>query len=277
MLGQYFYNNSTRNVVVAFGTLFNTIQLHKKDGSGNIVQSMKVPLAYGPKQKWLSRLTEDPNLSKKVAVTLPRIGFEISGIAYDPARKLQKTVKVKKVADGIDNNQVKSGFMPVPYNINFELYVLSKNSDDALQIVEQILPFFQPDYTVTMKEIPELDIIRDVPIILNSVGYEDDYEGSFTSRRSIIYTLSFTAKYYMYGPVTASNVIRRVQVDQYADLPVNSPKREQRYSVTPTPSNVAPAAFDPSDEDNFGFNEVTSFFQDAKNYDEKTGTDTDDA
>ena len=277
MLGQYFYNNSTRNVVVAFGTLFNTIQLHKKDGSGNIVQSMKVPLAYGPKQKWLSRLTEDPNLSKKVAVTLPRIGFEISGIAYDPARKLQKTVKVKKVADGIDNEQVKSGFMPVPYNINFELYVLSKNSDDALQIVEQILPFFQPDYTVTMKEIPELDIIRDVPIILNSVGYEDDYEGSFTSRRSIIYTLSFTAKYYMYGPVTASNVIRRVQVDQYADLPVNAPKREQRYSVTPTPSNVAPTAFDPSDEDNFGFNEVTSFFQDAKNYDEKTGTDTDDA
>ena len=277
MLGQYFYNQSTRNVVVAFGTLFNTIQLHKKDGSGNIVQSMKVPLAYGPKQKWLSRLTEDPNLSKKVAVTLPRIGFEISGITYDPARKLQKTVKVKKVADGIDNNQVKSGFMPVPYNINFELYVLSKNSDDALQIVEQILPFFQPDYTVTMKEIPELDIIRDVPIILNSVGYEDDYEGSFTSRRSIIYTLSFTAKYYMYGPVSASNIIRRVQVDQYADLPVNAPKREQRYSVTPTPSNVAPTAFDPSDEDNFGFNEVTSFFQDAKNYDEKTGTDTDDA
>ena len=277
MLGQYFYNQSTRNVVVAFGTLFNTIQLHKKDGSGNIVQSMKVPLVYGPKQKWLSRLTEDPNLSKKVAVTLPRIGFEISGITYDPARKLQKTVKVKKVADGIDNNQVKSGFMPVPYNINFELYVLSKNSDDALQIVEQILPFFQPDYTVTMKEIPELDIIRDVPIILNSVGYEDDYEGSFTSRRSIIYTLSFTAKYYMYGPVSASNIIRRVQVDQYADLPVNAPKREQRYSVTPTPSNVAPTAFDPSDEDNFGFNEVTSFFQDAKNYDEKTGTDTDDA
>ena len=277
MLGQYFYNQSTRNVVVAFGTLFNTIQLHKKDGSGNIVQSMKVPLAYGPKQKWLSRLTEDPNLSKKVAVTLPRIGFEISGITYDPARKLQKTVKVKKVADGIDNNQVKSGFMPVPYNINFELYVLSKNSDDALQIVEQILPFFQPDYTVTMKEIPELDIIRDVPIILNSVGYEDDYEGSFTSRRSIIYTLSFTAKYYMYGPVSGSNIIRRVQVDQYADLPVNAPKREQRYSVTPTPANVAPAAFDPSDEDNFGFNEVTSFFQDAKNYDEKTGTDTDDA
>jgi len=277
MIGQYFYNNSTRNVVVAFGTIFNTIQLHKKDGSGNIVQSMKVPLAYGPKQKWLSRLTEDPNLNKKVAVTLPRIGFEISGIAYDPARKLQKTVKVKKVADGTDTNQVKSGFMPVPYNINFELYVLSKNSDDALQIVEQILPFFQPDYTVTMKEVPELDIIRDVPIILNSVGYEDDYEGTFTSRRSIIYTLSFTAKYYMYGPVTASNIIRKVQVDQYADLPVNSPKREQRYSVTPTPSNVAPTSFDPSDEDNFGFNEVTSFFQDAKNYDEKSGTDTDDA
>ena len=277
MLGQQFYHETMRKVVVAFGTIFNNINIVRTNSSGEVIQSMKVPLAYGPKQKFLTRLREDPNLNKKVALTLPRIGFEISGIAYDPARKLQKTVKVKKVADGIDDNQVKSGFMPVPYNINFELYVLSKNSDDALQIVEQILPFFQPDYTVTMKEIPELDIIRDVPIILNSVGYEDDYEGSFTSRRSIIYTLSFTAKYYMYGPVTASNVIRRVQVDQYADLPVNAPKREQRYSVTPTPSNVAPTAFDPSDEDNFGFNEVTSFFQDAKNYDEKTGTDTDDA
>ena len=151
------------------------------------------------KQKWLARLTEDPNLSKKVAVTLPRIGFEISGMTYDSTRKLNKIMKVKKVADGTDAEQVKSGFMPVPYNINFELYILSKNSDDALQIVEQILPYFQPEYTVTLREVPELDIIRDVPIVLNDISYEDDYEGDFASRRSIIYTLSFTAKYYLYG------------------------------------------------------------------------------
>jgi len=272
MIGNYFYNESTRNVVVAFGTLFNNIQLTKKDNSGNVIQTMKVPLAYGPKQKWLSRLTEDPNLSKKVAVTLPRIGFEISGLTYDATRKQNKVMKAKKVLDGADNSQLKSGYMPVPYNVDFEMYILAKSSDDALQIVEQILPYFQPEYTVTLREIPELDIIRDVPIILNSISYEDDYEGDFTSRRSIIYTLSFTAKYYLYGPVTSTNVIRTVQVDQYANTPVNAPSREQRYTVAPNPSSATATEFDP-DDDNFGFNETTSFFEDAKTYDPKTDTD----
>ena len=272
MIGNYFYNESTRNVVVAFGTLFNNIQLTKKDNSGNVTQTMKVPLAYGPKQKWLSRLTEDPNLSKKVAVTLPRIGFEISGLTYDATRKQNKVMKAKKVLDGADNSQLKSGYMPVPYNVDFEMNILAKSSDDALQIVEQILPYFQPEYTVTLREIPELDIIRDVPIILNSISYEDDYEGDFTSRRSIIYTLSFTAKYYLYGPVTSTNVIRTVQVDQYANTPVNAPSREQRYTVAPNPSSATATEFDP-DDDNFGFNETTSFFEDAKTYDPKTDTD----
>jgi len=272
MIGNYFYNESTRNVVVAFGTLFNGIQLTKKDNGGNVIQTMKVPLAYGPKQKWLSRLTEDPNLSKKVAVTLPRIGFEISGLTYDATRKQNKVMKAKKVLDGADNDQLKSGYMPVPYNVDFEMYILAKSSDDALQIVEQILPYFQPEYTVTLREIPELDIIRDVPIVLNSISYEDDYEGDFTSRRSIIYTLSFTAKYYLYGPVTSTNVIRTVQVDQYANTPVNAPSREQRYTVTPNPSTATATEFDP-DDDNFGFNETTSFFEDAKTYDPKTDTD----
>jgi hypothetical protein len=272
MIGQYFYNQSTRNVVVAFGTLFNNIQLTKKDASGATIQAMKVPLAYGPKQKWLSRLTEDPNLAKKVAVTLPRIGFEISGLTYDATRKQNKVMKAKKVLDGADNNQLKSGYMPVPYNVDFEMYILAKSSDDALQIVEQILPYFQPEYTVTLREIPELDIIRDVPIVLNSISYEDDYEGDFTSRRSIIYTLSFTAKYYLYGPVTSTNVIRTVQVDQYANTPVNAPSREQRYTVAPNPSTATATEFDP-DDDNFGFNETTSFFEDAKTYDPKTDTD----
>ena len=273
MIGQYFYNEATRNVVVAFGTLFNRVQIAKKDSSGNVTQTMKVPLAYGPKQKWLSRLQEDPNLNKKVAVTLPRLGFEISGIEYDTARKLNKIIKVKKKVDGVDYDQLKSGFMPVPYNINFELYVMAKQSDDALQIVEQILPYFQPEYTVTMREVPELDIIRDVPIVLNSINYEDNYEGEFTSRRAIIYTMSFTAKYFLYGPITSTNVIRSVQVDQYTDMPVNSPKREQRYTVAPEPANVSPAVFDPNDDDNFGFNETASFFEDAKTYNPVTDQD----
>ena len=272
MIGNYFYNESTRNVVVAFGSIFNNVQLAKKDGSGNVTQTMKVPLAYGPKQKWLSRLSEDPNLNKKVAVTLPRIGFEISGLSYDSSRKLNKSIKVKKAIDGADTSQLKSGFMPVPYNVNFELFIMSKSSDDALQILEQILPYFQPEYSVTLREIPELDIIRDVPITLNSIEYEDNYEGEFTSRRAIIYTLSFTAKYYLYGPVTSQNIIRSVQVDQYTDMPVKAPKREQRYTVTPEPADVSPEQWDTDDGD-FGFNETSSFFEDAKEYNPVTGQD----
>ena len=266
MLGQQFYHETMRKVVVAFGTIFNNINIVRKNNSGTIIQKMKVPLAYGPKQKWLSRLTEDPNLNKKVAVTLPRIGFEISGIAYDPARKLQKTVKVKKVADGTDTNQVKSGFMPVPYNINFELYVLSKNSDDALQIVEQILPYFQPDYTITLNDMSDMGIKRDVPIILSSVSYEDSYQGNFEERRAIMYTMTFTAKFYLYGPVTSDKVIKTVQVDQYTDAEINAPSREQRYTVTPNPASA-------DADDDFGFSETSSFFQDAKNFDTTSGTD----
>jgi hypothetical protein len=265
MLGKQFYHETTRKVVVAFGTLFNDIHLVRKDNSGTIQQSMKVPLAYGPRQKYLVRLNDDPDLSKSTAVTLPRIGFEIAGISYDPARKLQRVQKFKKVK-GAKASQLDTQYMPVPYNIDFELYVLSKQSDDALQIVEQILPYFQPDYTVTINDNTDMGIKRDVPVILNSIAYEDDYQGDFASRRAIIYTLSFTAKFYLYGPVTSSKVIKTVQVDQYTDMPDQSPKREQRYSVTPNPT-TADADYD------FGFSETISFFQDAKDFNPETGSD----
>ena len=265
MLGQQFYHETTRKVVVAFGTLFNDIHLVRKDNSGTIQQSMKVPLAYGPRQKYLVRLNDDPDLSKSTAVTLPRIGFEIAGISYDPTRKLQRVQKFKKVK-GAKANQLDTQYMPVPYNIDFELYVLSKQSDDALQIVEQILPYFQPDYTVTINDNTDMGIKRDVPVILNSIAYEDDYQGDFASRRAIIYTLSFTAKFYLYGPVTSSKVIKTVQVDQYTDMPDQSPKREQRYSVTPNPTTA-------DADDDFGFSETTSFFQDAKDFNPETGSD----
>jgi len=226
---------------------------------------MKVPLAYGPRQKYLVRLADDPDLSKSTAVTLPRIGFEIAGISYDPARKLQRVQKFKKVK-GAKASQLDTQFMPVPYNIDFELYILSKQSDDALQIVEQILPYFQPDYTVTINDNTDMGIKRDVPVVLNSIAYEDDYQGDFASRRAIIYTLSFTAKFYLYGPVTSSKVIKTVQVDQYTDMPDQSPKREQRYSVTPNPTTA-------DADDDFGFSETTSFFQDAKDFNPETGSD----
>jgi len=265
VLGQQFYNQTIRKVVIAFGTLFNDIHLVRKDASGTIIQTMKVPLAYGPRQKFLVRLREDADLTKQVAVTLPRLGFEITGLSYDPARKLNRVQKFRKVK-GDNSKQLDTQYMPVPYNVDFELYVLSKQSDDALQIVEQILPYFQPDYTVTINDNTEMGTKRDIPIVLNSVTYEDDYEGDFTSRRSIIYRFSFTTKLYLYGPVTSSKVIKTVQVDQYTDLPDQSPKREQRYTVAPDPSTADAG-------DDFGFNETTSFFQDAKEFNPETGED----
>ena len=255
MLGQQFYHETIRKIVVSFGTIFNDIHLVRKDNDGTIIQTMKVPLAYGPRQKFLVRLQDDPDLGSKVAVTLPRIGFEITGLSYDATRKLNRVQKFKKVKTG-NTKQLQSQYMPVPYNIDFGLYILSKQSDDALQIVEQILPYFQPDYTITLRDMPDMDIKRDVPVVLTNVGYEDDYQGDFTARRSIIYSLDFTAKFYLYGPVTSAKVIKTVQADQFTDLPDKSPKREQRYTVSPSPITA-------DADDDFGFNETTSFFQDA--------------
>ena len=265
MLGQQFYHETIRKIIIAFGTTFNNIQLVRKDNDGNIIQSMKVPLAYGPQQKWLVRLNEDADLSKQVAITLPRIGFEIQNLSYDPTRKLNRVQKFKKIKTG-KSNTLESQFMPVPYNLSVQLYVMAKQSDDALQIVEQILPFFQPDYTLTINDMADMGIKRDVPIVLNSISYEDNYQGDFETRRALIYTLDFSVKFYLYGPVTSSSVIKTVQVDQYADVPDNSPRREQRYKVTPKPASA-------DADDDFGFNETTSFFQDAKDFDPVSGTD----
>ena len=265
MLGQQFYHETIRKVIVAFGTTFNNIQLVRKDNDGNITQTMKVPLAYGPRQKWLVRLNEDADLSKQVAVTLPRIGFEIQNLSYDPARKLNRVQKFKKVK-GSNSNRLDTQYMPVPYNLSVQLYVMAKQSDDALQIVEQILPFFQPDYTLTINDMADMGIKRDVPIVLNDISYEDNYQGDFETRRALIYTFDFSVKFYLYGPVTSSGVIKTVQVDQYTNLPDAAPKREQRYKVAPKPSNA-------DADDDFGFNETTSFFEDAKTFDPVTGTD----
>ena len=265
MFGQQFYHETIRNIVIAFGTMFNDIQLVRKDNSGTITQTMKVPLAYGPREKFLVRLREDADLTKQVAITLPRIGFEIKNLAYDSARKMSRVQRFKKVK-GANTKQLDTQYMPVPYNLEFELYIMAKQSDDALQIVEQILPYFQPDYALTINDMADMGITRDIPIVLNSIGYEDSYDGDFTTRRALIYTLSFTTKFYLYGPVTSAKVIKTVKVDQYTDLPDKSPKREQRYKVTPSPSTA-------DADDDFGFNETVSFYQDAQGYNLETGED----
>jgi len=252
MLGQYFYNESLRKCIIAFGSLFNDIYISRRNSAGTEVQSMKVPLAYGPKQKFMVRLDADPNLDQKVAITLPRIGFEIAGLDYDPSRKLNRIIKRKKVANTADKKlkQMSTQYSPVPYNLNFEMFVMTKNSDDGIQIVEQILPFFQPEYTVTINEVPEMDVVRDVPIVLNSIGYEDTYTGSFTERRAIIYTFNFVAKAYVYGPVSTQQPVTKTAVTAYADLQAKAPPRVAKVTL-----DVSSA---PDADDNFGFNETVS-------------------
>ena len=251
MFGRTYYHEILRKTIISFGSLFNDIHIVRTDASGTTQQSMKVPLAYGPKQKFLVRLREDAAVDKKVAVTLPRIGFELTSIDYDSARKLNKMLKTRKVK-GTKGTQMSTQFSPVPYNIGFDLYVMAKNSDDGVQIVEQIIPYFQPDFTVTINAVPSMDIIRDIPIVLTSTGYEDVYDGDFITRRSIVYTFNFMAKTYMYGPVADASVIKTVQTDQYADMPAKAPPRVRQYTV----SGVETAAA--TDDDNFGFNETLS-------------------
>ena len=257
MLGQYFYKESLRKCIIAFGSLFNDIYITRKNASGTDSQSMKVPLAYGPKQKFMVRLDADPNLDQKVAITLRRIGFEIAGFDYDSSRKLNRIIKRKKVANTSDKalKAMSTQYSPVPYNLTFELFVMTKNSDDGIQIVEQILPFFQPEYTVTINEVPEMAIVRDVPIVLNNIGYEDTYTGSFTERRAIIYTLNFTAKAYVYGPVTTAKPITKAEATIYADLQDKAPPRVARVTEQ--------AIGTPDADDNFGFNETISEWVDG--------------
>ena len=252
MLGQYFYNETIRNTIIAFGSLFNDIQIERRNAADVAVQTLKVPLAYGPKQKFLIRLEGDPNLDTKVAITLPRIGFEINGLDYAPERKLNRIMKKRKVQNTEDDKlkSMLTQYSPVPWNIGFELFVMARNSDDGIQIVEQILPFFQPEYTVSIREVPQMDTIRDVPIILNNISYEDTYEGDFTTRRAIIYTFNFTAKTYVYGPVETSKPITKSEVKTYANLQSAAPDRVQKITTT-----VSSA---PDADDNFGFNETTS-------------------
>jgi len=197
MFGQHFYHSHIRKTVSVFGTLFNNITVQHKEVSGSVVNNIKVPLSYGPRQKFLTRLFEEPDLNApEVAIRLPRMSFELTGMQYDTSVKLNKmnTIAVPSIHG---QSTIRN---PVPYIMNFTLSVYAKNQDDALQIVEQIIPYFNPEYVVTIREIPELNITRDIPIVLQSVTYSDDYEGDFNTRRVLIYTLDFTMKTFFYGP-----------------------------------------------------------------------------
>ena len=230
MLGTQFYNQAVRKTVISFGTLFNNIEL-KKTVDGQVLETEKVPLAYGPKQKFLYRLQGNPTDGRKVAITLPRIYFEMTGIDYDASRKTPATQKYKTVIND-NGNEVRTQYVPVPYNISFEVGILCKSQDDGLQILEQILPFFQPSFSMSLKFIPDMDEVRDVAVVLNSVDFDDDWEDDFSTRRSITYTMQFTAKSYIYGPYTKADVIRKSRIiETIGDTNVN--KRHVELSYTP--------------------------------------------
>ena len=272
MLGTYFYHEITRKTVIAFGTLFNDIYVRHEDGAGNDISEMKVPVSYGPRQKFLARIQQQPELNKATQITLPRMSFEISSIQYDPTRKsgITQTFKAK------DGEQMKKVFMPVPYNLGFELNILTKLQDDGLQILEQILPFFQPGFTLSVDLVKSIGEKRDIPMVLQSITQQDDYEGDFATRRALIYTLQFTAKTFMFGPIadTPEGLIRKVQLDYYSDTNQQTAKRVQRYSVAAkakkdyNEDDVIDSKDDPFIEpgDDFGFTESSTFFGDSKDY-----------
>ena len=208
-----FYHGIIRKTIIAFGNLFSNIYIDRKQGdsvTGTTIQRLQIPLAYSNKEKWIQRLDGDPNLENNTYTTLPRMAFEITGYSYDASRKVNKMQKITHTAEGNVYTTMQS---PVPYNVDISLYILTKTQEDGLQIIEQILPTFQPEYTLSINAIPEMEIVQDIPIILNSINVQDDYDGDFTTRRFVTHTLSFTIKTNLFGNVADRKIITKVHAN----------------------------------------------------------------
>ena len=231
-IANHFYNETTRKYVALFGTIFNQLKVTRKDNAGTTTQSMLVPLSYAPFQKVLARLNQDPDLinSRRTAIRLPRMSFEVTSITYDPSRKVASTQKMRKSSAETDGSRAFM-YASVPYNLDFSLYIMTKYQEDATQLMEQILPFFTPDWTVSAKMVPDLDPI-DIPVVLNSVTTEDLYENDFETRQSILYTLSFTLKGFYFGPQKTKKVIKFIEANMYTDTTANT-AAEERVIIKP--------------------------------------------
>lgn len=258
MFGTYFYHEKIRKCVAIFGRLFNNIYVLRKDGSGNVISQAKVPLSYAPKRKYLDRIREqeDLTLDTRVAIKLPRMSFEITNFAYDTSRQLTKTSTFNTVGSTSSNR--KKFFPPVPYNINFQLNVYAKTQDECLQVVEQIIPYFNPQYTVTIKPFPYdyPDFKEDIPIIVQSLSFQDDYEGAAESRRTIIYQMDFEMKISFHGPIENKNIIRTA-VSQIFDIErglADSDLKVETLTTTPDPLDIIGLA-----DSDFAFNTDVTF------------------
>lgn len=220
-----FYHGTIRKCIVAFGTLFSDLYIDRREGNsvtGTVAQRLQIPLAYAPKEKYLVRLEQDPNLENNTYVSLPRMSFEIIGYSYDSSRKLNRMQQIK-CGEGV--NSMDAIYTPVPYNIDISLYILTKTQEDALQILEQILPTFTPEYTLTINAVPDLNVKLDVPIILNSVTSSDEYDGDFQTRRNVTHTLSFTLKTNLFGSLANEKVIDEVNVNIGQNENFSNPNR----------------------------------------------------
>jgi len=309
MFGTYFYHQTSRKMVVAFGSLFNNIEVRRTDSSDAVTEVIKIPLSYGPKDKMLVRISQDPSLNPNVALTVPRMGFELTSMTYDGARKLNTMGRnVKKGTTGL-----KKQYNPVPYNWDFSLYVFVKNAEDGTQILEQILPFFTPDFTVTMTLVSGMTVKMDIPLVLNSGTSEDSYEGDFATRRSIIWTLSFLMKGFLYPSVTDNAkvitsstvdthlmsaataadpiyivaedstpysqnymILNKHEIDDATRIRILSEASEDASSAGQTVSRttVEPTSTGALTDEDFGFSETFEFFPQGKTYDPVAETDS---
>ena len=266
MLGNYYYHQIFRKSIIAFGTVFNNILVKRKDPSrkdAESLESYKVPIQYGPTQKYLAMIAAEPTPERQsMQISLPRISFEIKGLNYDAGRKLVPTQfsrTVPKKGDDAEGKGVQySQYLPVPYNLEIEMSIMSKNQDDGLQVLEQILPHFHPSLNVSIVVIDETHEERDIAIVLNGVGYTDDYEGDYTTRRTLVWTLNFTVKTYLFGPVSASKDIRKVTLDYRSDI-VRRPA-ELRYSAEVASTKRPPASREDIDSSKEGTYKVVETF-----------------
>ena len=311
MLGSTFYHQTIRKYVAAFGTLFNDINIERKNSSGAVVERVKVPLAYGPRQKWILALSDTTDQRRVLAARLPRIGFSLTGVSYDSVRKLNTVIR-NVAANTASTGSVLSQYNPVPYNFDFELFILVNNAEDGTQILEQILPYFTPEFTVTINTIPDMGIKADVPIVLNSASQSDEYEGELATRRTIIWTLSFLMKGFVYPDVKSGTLIKSIEVNFRipGDGDSDVQDLEQEFIVLETTKDtlatsdyilletgdyerimsekssqdigdatvksrytVVPSPNTAQADSDYGFSETFEFFDNPKNFDPETGED----
>tara|TARA_B100000131_G_scaffold109969_1_gene106824 strand:+ start:243 stop:1184 length:942 start_codon:yes stop_codon:yes gene_type:complete len=311
MLGSTFYHQTIRKYVAAFGTLFNDINIERKNSSGTVIERVKVPLAYGPRQKWILALSDTTDQRRVLAARLPRIGFALTGVNYDSVRKLNTVIR-NVAANTASTGSVLSQYNPVPYNFDFELFILVNNAEDGTQILEQILPYFTPEFTVTINTIPDMGIKADVPIVLNSASQSDEYEGELATRRTIIWTLSFLLKGFVYPDVKSGTLIKSIEVNFRipGDGDSDVQDLEQEFIVLETTKDalatsdyilletgdyerimsekssqdigdatvksrytVVPSPNTAQADSDYGFSETFEFFDNPKNFDPETGED----